>query len=55
MDNMDEDLFKNIKSILVERHIIYEHPVTQNYLLSNAGKAFFEELMADFSAEIELS
>lgn len=53
--NMGEDLFKSIKSILVERHIMYVHPITQNYLLSNSGKAFFEELMADFSAEIELS
>lgn len=53
--NMSENLFKNIKSILVERHIMYEHPMTQHYMLSNSGKAFFEELMTDFSAEIELS
>lgn len=48
--NMNEDIFKSIKSILVERQIMFENPITQNFVLSASGMAFYEELTADFIA-----
>lgn len=50
--NMGEDLFKSVKSILIERHIMFENPITGHFILSDAGRAFYDELMAGFSAEI---
>lgn len=40
-----DDLFSVIKSVLVERKLMLEKPSSQSYILSNAGKAFFDELM----------
>ena len=45
---MGDDLFRNIKSILIERGVMFEKPSEQKFVLSNAGKAFFDELMMSF-------
>lgn len=45
---MGDDLFRNIKSILIERGVMFEKPSEQKFVLSNAGKAFFDELMISF-------
>ncbi|TXD97550.1 hypothetical protein ES754_00760 [Psychrobacter frigidicola] len=45
---MNEDMFKSIKSTLIERQIMFENPITQNFVLSDSGMAFYEELTADF-------
>ena len=46
--NLDDSLFKNIKVIMVDRDIAYIHPVSQNIVLANAGKQFFEDIKNDF-------
>ncbi len=47
--NMQDDLLKNVKSILVDRHIMYKKVGDElgqdRYILSNAGKAFYDELV----------
>lgn len=45
---MGDDLYRNIKSILIERGVMFEKPSEQKFVLSNAGKAFFDELMMSF-------
>lgn len=45
---LNEDLFKSIKSTLIERQIMFENPITQHFVLSDSGMAFYEELTADF-------
>ena len=49
--NLDESLYKNIKVVMVDRDIAYIHPVSQNIVLSNAGKQFFEDIKNDFEFE----
>lgn len=44
----DEDMFSAVKSILVDRHIMLEKASSKKFVLSDAGKAFYEELMAKF-------
>lgn len=49
--NLDDSLYKNIKVIMVDRDIAYIHPVSQNIVLSNAGKQFFEDIRNDFEID----
>ena len=44
--DMKTDLFSNIKSVLVARNILLEKAGSNVYLLSDSGKAFFDELVA---------
>lgn len=45
---LNDDLLKSIKSVLMERQIILENPITQNFVLSASGQVFFEELIERF-------
>lgn len=38
-------LLNNIKNVLVKRNIMLEKPSSNSYILSDAGKAFFQELI----------
>lgn len=42
--NSKDDLFTNIKSQLIDRHILLEKTGSQRYVLSHAGKFFFDEI-----------
>jgi hypothetical protein len=42
--NSKDDLFTNIKSQLIDRHILLEKTGSQRYVLSLAGKFFFGEI-----------
>ena len=42
--NNKDDLFTNIKSQLIDRHILLEKTGSQRYVLSHAGKFFFDEI-----------
>jgi hypothetical protein len=42
--NSKDDLFTNIKSQLIDRHILLEKTGSQRYVLSQAGKFFFDEI-----------
>lgn len=52
---MGDDLLKNIKTILVERHIMQRNPVTENFILSQAGNHFFDENTHRYKSEMEHS
>lgn len=52
--DMKGDLYKVIKNILIERHIMHRNPVTGNIILSGAGAHFFDELTENYKAEMEL-
>lgn len=43
----EEGLTSTIKTLLVERGVMLEKPSSQSFVLSDAGKAFFAELMAN--------
>lgn len=40
-----DDFFSIVKNILVERHILLEKPSQQMFILSPAGRLFFDELL----------
>jgi len=42
--NSKDDLFTNIKSQLIDRHILLEKTGSHRYVLSQAGKFFFDEI-----------
>lgn len=44
----DEDMFSAVKSILVDRQIMLEKASSKKFVLSDSGKAFYEELIAKF-------
>lgn len=52
---MKDGLYRNVKTTLVDRSIMYIHPLTQNLVLTKAGNAFFDELVADMKAELDES
>jgi len=41
----EDSLMGHVKNLLVDRGIMLEKPSSKSYVLSEAGKAFFEELM----------
>lgn len=47
---ISQDLHAVIRSTLVERNIMYEKPSDKSYLLSDAGQAFFTEIVARYDA-----
>lgn len=51
--DMKGDLYKVIKSILIERHIMHRNPVTNNIILSGAGARFFDEITENYKAEMD--
>lgn len=42
------DLLASIKSVLVERNIMLGKPSSQSYVLSDSGRAFFEEIVRHY-------
>lgn len=52
--DMKGDLYKTIKSIMIDRNIMHRHPITQNIILSGAGTHFYDELTRNYKSEIEL-
>ena len=47
--NMKNDLQSLIKTNLVDRHIMLEKVDTQSYILSDSGRAFFDEIIHNYS------
>lgn len=45
---LNADLQTAIKSVLVDRHILLQKPGSLAYILSDAGKAFFEEIVKNY-------
>jgi len=47
---MKSDLFSTIKNVLIDRHIMLEKPGSQSYILSDSGKAFFDEVVKNYAS-----
>lgn len=45
---LNTDLHAAIKTALVDRNIMLEKPGSKSYLLSDSGKAFYEEVIANY-------
>lgn len=45
---MKNDLHSMIKSVLVDRHIMLEKLGSESYILSDSGRAFFEEIVKNY-------
>lgn len=45
---LKNDLFTEFKNVLVNRNIMLEKPSSETFILSDAGKAFFEEIFINF-------
>lgn len=48
--NMKNDLYALIKTILIDRHIMLEKPGSQSYILSDSGRAFFDEIVSNYES-----
>jgi hypothetical protein len=46
---MKTGLYNSVKSVLIERNILLELPTSKSFILSDAGKAFFDEVIANYS------
>ncbi|CAD7532990.1 MULTISPECIES: condensin complex protein MksE [Aeromonas] len=47
---INKDLHKEIRTTLVNRNIMLEKPSQQVYVLSDSGRAFFDEIIANYTA-----
>lgn len=47
---MKRDIQSSIKSVLVDRHILLQKPSSCSYILSEAGKAFFDEIVESYQS-----
>jgi len=47
---MKNDLLPLIKSILVKRSILLEKPGAQSYILSDSGRAFYDEIIKSYQS-----
>ncbi|WP_026970843.1 condensin complex protein MksE [Aliagarivorans marinus] len=45
---LKNDLHSEIKNVLVNRNIMLEKPSEESYILSDAGRAFFNEVIANY-------
>lgn len=48
--NIKKDLLTEIKTTLVNRNILLEKPSLQTYILSDSGRAFFDEIIKNYGA-----
>ncbi|PKQ73654.1 condensin complex protein MksE [Aeromonas sobria] len=48
--NIKKDLHTEIKNTLVNRNILLEKPSSQSYILSDSGRAFFNEIINNYDA-----
>lgn len=46
---LKDDLFSEFKNVLINRSLLLELPGSERYILSDAGKAFFDEVVHSFA------
>ncbi len=46
---LKDDLFTEYKNVLINRFLLLEMPGSERFILSDAGKAFFEEVVQSFA------